>query len=288
MLPFLKTCRNKVKAFDPSVKLSHITIQWLSAWEHFIKTKSDKEVIKDTSVSNYMRTLRSMLNKAIEQGFLDKEDYPFGHKYSITHLNLKTRPRALSKEWIREIEAVELAEDKPIAQSRNNLLFARDIFLFSYYTFGMNFSDISHLKTTDVKMGRIEYTRKKTHDPHSIGLHPKAKEILQKYSTAAYQDYAFPILNDVTHVSGIQKKHRVQTVLKDVNSSLKQITEKLGIDNLNMSSYVSRHSFANIVRKNGATLEEISELLQHKDINTTRIYLESLTDEQKDKWLDVL
>ena len=282
------TCRNRVKAFAPTAKLSQITVQWLIDFEHYLKTKS-KETIKDTSISNYLRTFRALLNKAIEKGFMDAEDYPFGKgKFSFNHLNLQTRPRALSKEWIQAIESLELMDDKPITQTRNNLIFARDIFLFSYFSFGMNFSDMAHLKKADIKLGRTEFIRKKTHTPHSIATHPKAKIILKKYAETSCQDYAFPILNDVIHSSMIQKKNRVKTVLKDVNSSLKQITEKLGIDNLNMSSYVSRHSFANIVRKNGATLEEISELLQHKDINTTRIYLESLTDEQKDKWLDVL
>ncbi len=73
-----------------------------------------------------------------------------------------------------------------------------------------------------------------------------------------------------------------------MNSALKKITTQLGVEGLNMSSYVSRHSCANIVRKGGTSLEEIPELLQHKDISTTRIYLESLIDDEIGKWLDVL
>ncbi len=283
-----KTCRNRVKAFAPNAKLSQVTPQWLLNFEHFLKTQSSKGVVKDMSISNYLRTLRALLNKAIQKGFMDAEDYPFGkNKFSFSHLNLQTRPRALSKEWIKEIEAVELPDDKPITQTRNNLTLARNLFLFSYYSFGMSFADIAHLKKSDIKLGRTEFVRKKTHDPHSIATHPTAKAILRKYAPVCYHEYAFPIFKP-EHKTAVLQKTRIQTVLKDVNSCLKQITTQLGLDNLNMSSYVSRHSFANIVRKNGATLEEISELLQHKDINTTRIYLESLTDEQKDKWLEVL
>ena len=39
---------------------------------------------------------------------------------------------------------------------------AKNYFLFSFYTMGMNWVDMSHLKMKNIVNGRIEYIRSKT------------------------------------------------------------------------------------------------------------------------------
>jgi hypothetical protein len=64
--------------------------------------------------------------------------YPFSrNKYTIP--TGPTQKRAISKEAIIKIEELELDQD-------SYLWHARNYFLFSFYTLGMNLSDMAHLK----------------------------------------------------------------------------------------------------------------------------------------------
>ena len=61
----------------------------------------------------------------------------------------KTRKRAITKEDVQKLAELEIERD-----SRFNYRdFARDIFLFSYYTAGINFTDIATLRYCDIVYG---------------------------------------------------------------------------------------------------------------------------------------
>jgi hypothetical protein len=55
----------------------------------------------------------------------------------------------------RQVEKLELSKD-------SHLWHARNYFLFSFYKMGMNWSDMAHLKISNIVNDRIEYTRLKT------------------------------------------------------------------------------------------------------------------------------
>ena len=48
----------------------------------------------------------------------------------------------------------------------------------------------------------------------------------------------------------------------------------------NLTTYVSRHSFATILKRSGVDIALISELMGHSDLTTTQIYLDSFDEEQ--------
>jgi len=56
---------------------------------------------------------------------------------------------------------------------------------------------------------------------------------------------------------------------------LKKLAELCGIDS-NLTSYVSRHSFATQAMQKSIPLNAISAMLGHSSIKTTEIYLKSL------------
>jgi hypothetical protein len=87
-------------------------------------------------------------------GIVDQTHYPFGrNKYTIP--TGPSKKRAISKEDIIKIEQLELEKDTPLWHARN-------YFLFSFYTMGMNWSDMAHLKMQNIINGRIVYVRIKT------------------------------------------------------------------------------------------------------------------------------
>lgn len=63
-----------------------------------------------------------------------------------------------------------------------------------------------------------------------------------------------------------------QLALRRFNFHLKILGKRLGIKN-DLSSYTLRHSWATTAKYTGASIEMISELLGHKSIKTTQIYL---------------
>lgn len=95
------------------------------------------------SCSYYMRNLRAIYNRAVEKE-LTQQQYPF--KYVYTGID-KTVKRAVSLKTIRQIQNLDL--------STNPLMdYARDIFMFSFYTRGMSFIDMAYLKR---KICRMEF-----------------------------------------------------------------------------------------------------------------------------------
>jgi len=56
-----------------------------------------------------------------------------------------------------------------------------------------------------------------------------------------------------------------------------------GIDE-NLTSYVSRHSFASIANNLGVPVTAISEMLGHEKLSTTQVYLSSLKKDVLDQY----
>ncbi|MFA5814631.1 MAG: hypothetical protein WC865_03320 [Bacteroidales bacterium] len=66
------------------------------------------------------------------------------------------------------------------------------MFMFSFYTRGMNLIDIAYLRRTDIRNGRIEYTRKKTSQQFSIKLTDAATAILKGHPNRDYLRRSWP------------------------------------------------------------------------------------------------
>ena len=121
------------------VSLDALDSNQMIAYESWLKGNG---ICPNTS-SYYMRNLRAIYNRAVEQGFVAQQN-PFKHVYTGID---KTRKRAVSLDVVREIRDLNL--------TKKSLVFARDIFLFSFYTRGMSFVDMAFLKRKTCKMGSL-------------------------------------------------------------------------------------------------------------------------------------
>lgn len=72
------------------------------------------------------------------------------------------------------------------------------------------------------------------------------------------------------------------------NKHLKTLAELLGFEGIKLSSYVSRHSYAMRLKNAGIAEDVISEALGHKDLATTKIYLDSFQKDEIAKANEVL
>lgn len=214
-------------------------------------------------LSVYLRTIRAIFNKAIKSGLTEQEFYPF-KMYEIK--GSKTRKRAISMEAIKRIQALELGPTHPLFHARN-------YFLASFYLRGISFTDLAHLKVSDIIDGRIHYDRQKTDKPYDIVITPPMQTILDVYvSGKEKKDFIFPFIHRETE----QEQYvEVQDARKRFNKKLKKIAELCGIEE-NLTSYVSRHSFATRAKLIGIPIATISDMLGHSSTSTTEVYLDSL------------
>ena len=224
-------------------------------------------LVRNTT-SFYMRTLRAVYNRAVEKGLTVQCD-PFRHVYTGID---KTVKRAIPLKSIRKIRDLDLSL-KP------SLDFARDMFLFSFYTRGMSFIDMAYLKRKDLQNGVLTYCRHKTGQRLYIRWEKCMQEIFDKYSS----DNAIYMLSIIKKVGCTNEERRqYRNALRLVNNKLKAISKMAGLD-VNLTMYVSRHSWASAARQRNIPLRVISEGMGHDSEITTQIYLASLDSSAVDK-----
>ena len=112
---------------ERDVMLEEIDSEMMMLYEAWLKERD----ISMNTISFYMRILQATYNRAIEKE-LTVQRYPFKHVYTGVE---KTVKRAVPFKYIKKIKDLELPAGSSID-------FARDMFLFSFYTRGMSFVDI--------------------------------------------------------------------------------------------------------------------------------------------------
>ena len=217
------------------------------------------------TISFYMRILRAVYNRAVEHN-LTIHCYPFKHVYTGIDRTVK---RAIPLKAVKQIKDLDISSTSTIG-------FARDMFMFSFYTRGMSFVDMAFLKKRDLQNGILSYRRKKTGQQLFIKWEKNMQEIIDKYPKNE-TIYLLPIITDE---SKGQRLYR--NALRLINLRLKQISEMVGLES-NLTLYVSRHSWASIAKTKNIPLAVISEGLGHDSESTTQIYLASLDNSLIDR-----
>ena len=131
------------------------------------------------SSSFYLRSLRSAWRKAM--GARTVREDPFSQVYTGVD---KTVKRAVSLSEIRRLKALDLEGDEA---------WARDLFLFSFFTRGMAFVDMAYLRKADLCGGLLTYCRRKTGQPMAIRWEPCMQEIVDRLGPTP-TEYLLPIL----------------------------------------------------------------------------------------------
>ena len=264
------------KALPPSLRFDELTLAHL----HALEQKLHEAGCTSNSIATKISVLKAVYNKALaDKVFICKEN-PFTI-YKVGRLWTQTRKRAVHKEDIQRLMQTELpATHSPYIE------FARDIFLFSYFTEGINFKDIATLRHCNIEGSRVYYTRHKTGKQLSCPLTIQARQIIAKYTTeeADNDQYVFPILDRKIHRTEQQMHNRIHKVLTHVNKGLREWSRLLGLKTT-LTTYVARHTFASVLKRSGVSVALISESLGHSDLSTTQIYLDAFENSQIDEAL---
>lgn len=133
-----------------------INIMFIEEFEKYLRTKRK---YKSTSIGIVLRGVRGILNDAIAQSVGCPESYPFSNiygakkVYKISKLvDRNTRKRFISKEFLVKMYNADFEE--------LHLNWAKNLFLFSFFSSGINFKDMSSLKKENIKKRLIEEIKK--------------------------------------------------------------------------------------------------------------------------------
>lgn len=274
------TCRSLAKYLqNKDCPLASVNVSFLNRYETFLRS----EGCADTTMSVYFRTLRAAMNKAIGEKLLPADLYPFSRnvaeydKFSLAKFDLSTRKRAITKDEIRLIEAVEVNTPR--------LLLAKHLFLFSYYGGGINYVDMAQLRWRNVQGSRLQYVRQKTGGLFNLKQPAQLATILDHYRPYTYAGsdaYIFGILNSKKHQTQLQIANRLHKVKGQVNQDLKTIGQLAGIETP-LTTYVARHSFVTALKRSGVSTAIISEAMGHQTESVTQTYLASFENELIDE-----
>ena len=240
---------------DRDILLSEIDSDLMQLYEAYLHGKG---VVRNTS-SFYMRILRAVYNRALEKELVEQRN-PFRHVYTGVD---KTVKRAIPLSAIKRMKNLDLS-------LQPNLEFARDMFLFSFYTRGMSFIDMAHLKKKDLQNGFLSYRRRKTGQQLVIKWEKCMQEIVNKCHTWDRNPYLLPILNFPN-----ESRKQYKYAQSRINVHLKEIANMIGVS-IPLSMYVARHSWASIAKSKNIPISVISEGMGHDSELTTQIYLASL------------
>ena len=246
---------------NQDIPLDGITSDMMLLYEAYLKARG----VRMNTISFYMRIFRAVYNRAVEKG-LTIQNNPFRHVYTGVD---KTVKRAIPIKAIKALKELDLSMNQALD-------FARDMFMFSFYTRGMSFVDMAYLKKSDIKNGILTYRRRKTGQELSIKWEKCMAEIIAKYPENK-TDFLLPIIKEEGN-----ERRQYDNALHLVNYRLKELSTMLKLQRP-LTMYVARHSWASAAKAKNVPLSVISEGMGHDSEATTQIYLASLETSVVDK-----
>ena len=105
------------------------------------QTNSKGKKISPYTIQAYFRTIRALFNKAMDEGLVAREVYPFANKsnpkgFRIPKPQKRKKKKALSKEQVAQIIEYN-------AIPGTSFFHAKSYFIFSYMAGGMDFQDLA-------------------------------------------------------------------------------------------------------------------------------------------------
>lgn len=255
-----------------------ISLDWLENFDAWM----DKSGMSVNGKSFYLRTIRALFNRAIDKDVIEQNIYPF-RKFCIKRES--TPKRSLT------VEELRLLRDYPCEEWQEKW---RDMFMLVFYLIGINTVDLMAL--TEVRNGRIEYRRAKTHRLYSIKVEPEAQAIIDKHKGA---DHLLDFADRYADHGDFRR--RMNAALKKIGpmewvenrSKINPKKNKKQYHSLfpNITSYWARHTWATIAASLDIPKETIAAALGHGGDTVTDIYIDfdqRKVDEANRKVIDFL
>ena len=263
-----------------SIPFDNVTVDWLKKYERKLLIEGKSQ----TTIGFYTRCIRAILNDAITAGTIRQNQYPFGSTKNGLY-EIKTGESRKLALTIDQIKKVVNYTDGFEGTERY-----RDLFYFSLLCNGANFTDILHLKYSNISNGEITFVRQKTARTSKVKknivatLTPAMQTIINQYGNPNKPgNFIFPYIKG--NETPEEKKMKVQDIVARTNKRLSKIGEALEIEGI--TTYAARHSYANILLHGNAPIALIADQLGHTNISTTQAYLAGFDKDERKKYSDL-
>ena len=268
--PTAHVYENAVKSLSTYLNKSNIPFGLINKdnlrkYQQFLKDRK----CKPNTISTYMRAIRCIYNKGVEAENAKYIPQLFKDVYTgIESIKKKAIP----------IKKLQMLLQKPPESEKLRKIQTTVNLMFLFC--GMPFVDLSHLEEYNIQGGILEYQRKKTGTPIKMEVLDSAKDMILQLKSKNDAKYIFPFLSGTMYGKDAYREY--QAALCKFNRDLNLLATELGIKE-RVTSYSIRHSFATSLKNRKVPIEMISELLGHKSIKTTQIYLKSFAMEEHTK-----
>jgi integrase len=263
---------------EKDISFSEITTSLLEKFYLHLRSKRN---LAERTAMNYLILIRTIYNRAINDGLADRKYYPFGDGKTPIKLPDSTKIGS-ERSDVEKLEKVIL--ENP---SHDH---ARNLWLFSFYFAGMRISDVLRLRWSDFQGDRLHYTMGKNQKPGSFKIPEKAQAILGKYKSqkTGPDDLVFPDLKTLQNLDDpFEVKRRISFVVTNLDKIMRtQIRKIAGID-AKMSMHISRHTFATLAGDK-VPVQILQKMYRHSDIKTTIGYQANFINQDTDDALDAV
>ena len=244
----LMTTITVLQEFRPGLDFKDITYTFLKEFEVHLKEKGNSV----NTIAKHLRQLRTLVNEAINQGYIPSDAYPF-RKYKIKQE--KGRKEFLTPDELKRLENLDV--DKKLRH-------VLDAFLFCCYT-GLRYSDFCQLTPENIIRvnGKrwLYFKSVKTDVEIRLPLHllfeGKALAVLERYD----------IVTDFAKIGPNSEANKYLVQLAALARIRKHITY-----------HTARHTCATLLVHQGVPITTVQKLLGHTSVRTTEVYSEVLSN----------
>ena len=244
----LLTTITVLQDFRSGLDFKDITYTFLKEFEAYLREKGNSV----NTIAKHLRQLRTLVNEAINQGYIHADAYPF-RKFKIKQE--KGRHEFLTPDELRKLENLQVSDKR--------LRHVLDAFLFCCYV-GLRFSDFCQLSPANfirVNGKRwLHFKSIKTGVEIRLPLHllfdGKALAILDKY--------------DISEFANLGSNSETNKALVEL-AALARIKKHI-------TYHTARHTCATLLIHQGVPITTVQKLLGHTSVKTTEIYSEILSN----------
>jgi integrase/recombinase XerD len=271
---------NKFRVFldGKDILFSDITASLLEEFVAYLKSERN---VSERTAMNYLLVIRTIYNRAIEDGITDKKYYPFGKG----RISIKFPP---STKIGSETDDVVKLETVVLDNPRYDHV--RNLWLFSFYFAGMRISDVLRLRWSDIRGGRLYYAMGKNNKTGSLKIPDKALAILKKHksSKVAPDDLIFPELKDMPSLDDtFAVKRKISFAVTRLDKIMRERVAPAAGIKAKMSMHIARHTFATLAGDK-IPVQMLQKLYRHSDIKTTIGYQANFIHKEADDALETV
>lgn len=247
-----KAIVSKMKEFMPELTFSDFNKMWFDRFRDFLRKQKKN---KDVTINSNVSVIKKYLYLAKDYGIrlnIDLDKIPVG----------STKGRIV---WLDEHELRKLKEYYYSSFIQKHHRLTLGYFLFACYT-SLRISDIYERTREEILSGMLEFYTVKSQRKHLqvLSINRTTREIVE-HSPELF----------------VEKKAEA-----NLNIQLKDIAKTVGISK-NLTMHVGRHTFAtNYILKEG-NVKFLQEILGHRKIETTMVYVH-ITNRQAAMTTDLL